>query len=268
MVPESNRIPLNPEQNAFKTPSNGKKTKTTGGNMGVPKEGFTGIWIPACLWKDQRVPVMLKVLIAHVHALDAGNDWNGCFATNAYFSKIYGRHEINVSKWISRGKDLGYLIDIGEGKRLLRATLSENANPSLAKTLTIKQIENKEDKKSIKKYSRENSLHVKVRNAFLSITNGTMFNFKKECPHINQLIEKAEIESPDNAPVFLNTLLNAAYEMREMQVFPMYHDGPKPFLPSFINSSGIYPYILQYMKNNIHDSEPAEYSESSFEIKF
>jgi hypothetical protein len=90
----------------------------------------------------------------------------------------------------------------------------------------------------------ENSLHVKIRDSFISVY-GNFDNFGKEGKAINQLIEKARARSPDDPESFIKNVME---KFHSLKTSGNEFWRKKPFLPSILNSSGIWPLILEEMK--------------------
>lgn len=104
----------------------------------------------------------------------------------------------------------------------------------------------------------EKSLFVQAQEAFLSKNPPTTYVFAKEGPHLKDLILKAETECPEDPRAWLKKLCETAWKMRGQKVFPMYDEKrhiAKPFLPSFINAKGNYPFIIERMMRNGSRSE-------------
>ncbi len=82
-----------------------------------------------------------------------------------------------------------------------------------------------------------------IEEAFLK--KNQEFNFKRESPHIKQLEEKCLARgSPEQ---FARTLLVTFWKLTHSPREKLFKD--KPFLPSILNSGGLYPYVLKAMEN-------------------
>ena len=111
----------------------------------------------------------------------------------------------------------------------------------------VKKEKNKKPKKVAIK-SPNTALLNEIQAGVLKRIPETSYDFAKEGMHIKKLIGKAEREFPDNVRGFLGKLFTSAWEMKETGTFPFHEQ--QPFLPSVINASGIYPRILEYMREH------------------
>jgi hypothetical protein len=95
------------------------------------------------------------------------------------------------------------------------------------------------------------SLFRQAQEAFISKNPKTQYQFGKEDMHLKQLIQKSEIELPDDPKAYFVTLCKTAWQMREQNQFPMFDDRThvkRPFLPSQINS--MYRFLIEVMKKD------------------
>jgi len=63
--------------------------------------------IPAVVRYDENLSPSEKLLFAEITALC--NATGECFASNNYFSKLYNKDKVTISRWISKLKDNGYI---------------------------------------------------------------------------------------------------------------------------------------------------------------
>lgn len=76
---------------------------------------FKGIWIPKEIYLDERLSWTERILIGEIESLD---NENGCFASNAYFSKFLRVSERTISESISKLKELNYIsLDCFDGRK-------------------------------------------------------------------------------------------------------------------------------------------------------
>ena len=68
--------------------------------------GFTGVFIPKALWINTELTWMEKLFLAEIEALD--ND-DGCFASNAHFEKFFGLGKRRTQEIISSIKNKGFI---------------------------------------------------------------------------------------------------------------------------------------------------------------
>lgn len=88
----------------------------------MSERSFKGIWIPAEIWLNQDLTVMEKLFLVEIDSLD--ND-NGCFASNAYFSKFFGISKGRCTQIIKslEAKNLVKIELIREGKKITKRVL-------------------------------------------------------------------------------------------------------------------------------------------------
>ena len=84
--------------------------------MSEPK--FTGVWIPAGVFQTKMLSMTAKVVYGVVDALD---NEDGCFASNAYLSAHLGLKERQVQNILSELTDARLIlrVDVG-GRRVIR----------------------------------------------------------------------------------------------------------------------------------------------------
>ena len=121
-------------------------------------------FIPATLRYDNRLKASEKILFGEFTAL--ANKKGYCFATNKYFSTLYGVSVVTVSRWINHLKELGYIhVEmIKEGKEIKERQIYPLLDP-LSKKLTPlnkndKRGINKNDKGGINKNVKENNTSI------------------------------------------------------------------------------------------------------------
>jgi hypothetical protein len=86
------------------------------------KRGFTGLWIPAQIWERKDLQLIDKALFGEIHALDAGNEWQGCFASNAYLAEFFQVTNRTIQRHLIKLKELGliYQSSFNGKKRFLK----------------------------------------------------------------------------------------------------------------------------------------------------
>lgn len=156
--------------------------------MPEQKRGFTGVWIPAEIWKDERLNIIEKVLIAEIYALDKGNDDKGCFASNAYFAKFFSRSEPTISIHISNLKELGYVEETGFNgrKRLLKAHLCPIIRQPLEKP---KGRPNENLNHISKNISKNSSMQSAEKSDILEPEHKPKKEENKKIPHFRELTD-------------------------------------------------------------------------------
>lgn len=80
--------------------------KIIGGLIIMERPSYFAV-IPASVRYDERLKPSEKILYAEITALI--NIKGYCYATNQYFSKLYGVHKNSISIWINNLIKYGYL---------------------------------------------------------------------------------------------------------------------------------------------------------------
>lgn len=108
--------------------------------------------IPATVRYDKDLPANAKLLYGEITALSEKHGY--CFASNAYFAKLYDVSTVTISRWINTLKEKGYLsveIDQQNGNvRHIKIDTPNNKNDKRVLTETIRPI-NKNVKTPINK---------------------------------------------------------------------------------------------------------------------
>jgi len=94
-------------------------------------------------------------------------------------------------------------------------------------------------------------LHQSIREAFRSQNSGD-WDFAREGKHINELIKRSTRASPEDPGAYIHAVMEAFIELKR--------GGGRfwqeqPFLPSVLNSEGIWPRVLETMKTEEVDPE-------------
>jgi hypothetical protein len=106
----------------------------------------------------------------------------------------------------------------------------------------------------------DKKLHNEIRAYYESKQPTKQFtNYPKEGKAINELIKKAKKQAPDDYINFLTMMTNAFAELRNTTEF---YKG-QPFLPSALNSSGIFDRVLNEAHNRYKEHQAA----SNFDAK-
>lgn len=90
--------------------------------MSEPK--FTGVWIPAGVFQTSMVSLAAKVVYGVVDALD--ND-DGCFASNAYLSRHLGLKERQIRNLLKELDDARLIVRVEVGGRRVIRTVEKLA---------------------------------------------------------------------------------------------------------------------------------------------
>jgi len=67
---------------------------------------FQGIWIPSHIWFDHKRPLLQRIFLLEINSLD---NEKGCFASNAYFSQMFGVSKERCSQIINAIKKDGLI---------------------------------------------------------------------------------------------------------------------------------------------------------------
>ena len=126
-------------------------------------------------------------------------------------------------------------------KKIINKNINGDESPKNDKELSVNQ-----DKK----------LHNNIKAVFES-KHGNFDDYPKEGQNINRLIEKAKARAPDCPDDFMKAVLNAFWKLK--QNGNDFWKG-QPFLPSILNSSGIWPRVLESMRTEeIPEPEEVEF---------
>lgn len=102
----------------------------------------------------------------------------------------------------------------------------------------------------------DDDLYRNIQEAFLSKQPAMRFtNYGKEGKAIKDLIKKARGQSPDNPAGFIHAMLEVFYRLRRSG--DRFWRG-QPFLPSALNSSGIFDRVLDQLAESQGDEEIEE----------
>lgn len=87
--------------------------------------GFKGVFIPAEVYLDRRLSALDKIILTEISSLDVEE---GCYASNEYLAEFCQCSVSNVTKTISKLKELGYVKQVkSDGrKRWLKTYLILN----------------------------------------------------------------------------------------------------------------------------------------------
>lgn len=92
--------------------------------MAEYERDFKGVWIPRCVWLDERLNALEKIILTEVDSLDMSD--KGCFASNQYIAEFCQCSERKVSAAISKLTELGYIyVKSFDGRqRVLKSCLA------------------------------------------------------------------------------------------------------------------------------------------------
>lgn len=142
--------------------------------MSEPIRSYYAI-IPASVRYDQRLKPNAKLLYGEITALC--NEKGFCWATNDYFSELYGVSKTSISKWISNLVSCGYLS--------MNIEYKENTKQILKRYLTIVQypIEEKFNTPIEEKFKDNNTvINTTINNNIMSVVD----YYKENCKSLPQ----------------------------------------------------------------------------------
>ena len=90
------------------------------------KRAFIGVWIPKCIYKSKEAKWIEKILFIEIHSFTANG--KECFFSNEYISNFLGVSPRQVSRVITRLKELEWISEtLFDGrKRYLKSNLTIN----------------------------------------------------------------------------------------------------------------------------------------------
>jgi hypothetical protein len=98
----------------------------------VSEPKFTGVWIPASVFQTQTISLTAKVVYGVVDALD---NEEGCFASNAYLSRHLGLSVRQLQTILSELEDAKLILRVAcEGHRVIRTVEKVALTNALAST--------------------------------------------------------------------------------------------------------------------------------------
>jgi hypothetical protein len=108
-------------------------------DLGQPKQGFTGYWIPRELTEKLKLSFIEASLLSMIDSLD--NCEKRCHASNAYLAKLMGLSVSRISFYITKLKRLDLIEEISfTGRRRILGVLKHNwfPHPSSKKESCVK----------------------------------------------------------------------------------------------------------------------------------
>ena len=212
--------------------------------------------IDAKLWEEKQVIVSEALLESLTDAYKRRT--NDCITIDEIRNRDFDSSYINpLKEGVNVGGD-GVSVSIPPTITPQKATSEElmyekkDNNPAqvtVPSTITHKGKERKgKERKFITETApdgvkNDRTIYHLIEEAF--VNKNQEFNYKREGPHIKQLEEKclARASPEDFAKALLVTFWKLTHSAKEK----LFKD--KPFLPSILDSGGLYPYVLKAMEN-------------------
>lgn len=226
--------------------------------------GFTGLWIPAAVWRMADLPAQCRVLYAEINALAEGardRGKPGCFKSTKTFALDYGVSETTMKGWIKSLKDKGLVYQISYDGRVryldtkepqkvdsqkTRLSDSQETGPSDSQETRPHKEKGKENSKESrvtgvpvlelvqqsvpKKPSKmKDPLEAAIDERFLS--QGDYPNFGKERAQVKKIAALAKSDRPEN-PEEYAMAMGAAFQWLLKEGDEWWK--AQPFLPSVL----------------------------------
>ncbi len=164
--------------------------------------------IPANVRYDKQLKANEKLLYGEITALTHTNGY--CYATNSYFSKLYGVDKCTISRWIKNLADYGY-IDIATtyvygtkqiDKRYIKILQQDPIKSDQRKNKPIDEKINTHRQKDQGGIDEKinSPIDEKIKENNTSINN-TSFNIRKNIKKENRIFKKPTI---DDIQVYVN----------------------------------------------------------------
>jgi hypothetical protein len=163
---------------------------------------FKGIWIPKEIWLNPDLSVMEKLFLVEIDSLDQSQ---GCFASNAHFSELFGVTKGRCSQIIKalEEKNLVKVMLQREGKRVVKRLIrvvNKLNNP--IKKIKYPYLENAQGSNTLinNTKERDNALDfLKVNfpsalETFLMQHKSQIKAFEKFCLDFNDTVELEKLE--------------------------------------------------------------------------
>ena len=131
--------------------------------MAEVRPGYYAI-IPADVRYDDRIPANAKLLYGEISAL-VGKD-GYCFATNQYFSDLYGMADETISRLISKLETAGHIK-----REMERDASGQIVNRKLFLSVSIPDTQPLDEKNNTSPQKNQEGIDEKVKDTITSITN-------------------------------------------------------------------------------------------------
>lgn len=205
--------------------------------------------IPANVRYDKKIIPHAKLLYGEITALC--NKEGYCWATNDYFSKLYGKSKTSISTWIKSLIDNGYIhskIIYKDGTKeifkryltILKDPIKENLNTPIKENLkdNITNINNTDintyNNTAIAEKEEPQCLLKNIESAYHSKygTFGDNKEYAKQVGCIKRAVKMATAKMPEDPEGFIQSMIKTHWELKQTDKW--FKD--KPFLPSILSS--------------------------------
>ena len=151
--------------------------------------------VPATVRYDENLSNSEKIMYSEISALV--NMGGSCFASNAYFAKLYGVHAGTISRWVSNLEKQGHIhVQVSDGGRTIMLTpLHKNV-----KTPTQK---------------REDPLHKNVKHNNTSKNKKNIINKKVDFVDLIKKTQNKKLIECDELPEKLESFREHRRELRK-----------------------------------------------------
>ncbi len=249
----------------------------------MPKE-FTGIFVPKEIIEEGLSPgeMMILSMIVNLQPFTA---------SNRYISSVTNLSIRSVVDKINNLKKQGYIETKGktsarfitplkvtkaiiaqaENNSLGKSCVSTKANPAHTYAKNVKTKANPaynskyikdikvDNKEIVKSKPKTDELFKPIKESFLSKNDNQFTDWKKETMGIKGLIKKARARDKERPDIFIQGVIEKFYKMST--------NGnefwkSQPFLPSRLNSAGIFDSVLKQFQ----DSRPKGSDDIKYEI--
>lgn len=213
--------------------------------------------IPASVRYDARLCANAKLLFGEITALSSKEGF--CWATNRYFSELYGVGIATISEWVSQLEKSGHIktkvlqqyrrkiwlegVPLREKPKVASGKAEGGASGKAEESIPSPITTTSED---VGVPTVETTLYQKIWKAFLSKNDDKFSDYAKEGKATHGLIKKAKAREGDNAEALVGQMIHAFWKLR--------CNGDKfwsgqPFTPSALNASGIWDRVLETLRN-------------------
>lgn len=163
--------------------------------------------IPANVRYDKTLKANEKLLYGEISAL--ANKLGYCYASNSYFSKLYGVSTVSVSNWINDLKKHGYINIAYEKDESNNTKRIITIDDPLKKSLRgFKENFKGGIKENFKGGIKENFKHNNTRYNNTSINNDTSHEIDLNLDELFEKVLNDEIENDKNLEAQMNNKLN------------------------------------------------------------